>query len=383
MVQADKVLELVQSIYDVALGQEIWPSVIEKISSASGGHSGLLRLVDCRRAAVGFVVTYGYEQSQIDDYRNHFIRLDPYCDSLAAAPAGALLQTDQVAPLQLRRHTEYFNDYERLGDRCYTLGSPLGRERDFLLYLGLSRGQQAGPHDNETLAFVRSLLPHMQRAVQIQRLIGNAEDAQRLSEAALDRLRIGVVLMDSAQRIRFANSAALDLVETFSLSIGESGMKLPSPRFNDRLQSLINGALAAGAPGNLAPGGDLTYTRPGIGAIQFRVFPLLSRDEPRLAGHRVQVAVFLVRPGPPHLDACQLAAQFGLTAAESRLAVRLAEGRTIAEVAKVAGITMATARTHLRNIFAKTATSRQSELALLLLTSLAGISTNGLSRDEN
>jgi DNA-binding CsgD family transcriptional regulator len=102
-----------------------------------------------------------------------------------------------------------------------------------------------------------------------------------------------------------------------------------------------------------------------------------------LAGHRVQVAVFLVRPGPPHLDACQLAAQFGLTAAESRLAVKLAEGRTIAEVAKVAGITMATARTHLRNIFAKTATSRQSELALLLLTSLAGISTNGLSRDEN
>lgn len=248
MAQADKVLELVQSIYDVALGREIWPSVIEKISSACGGHSGLLRLVDCRRAAVGFVVTYGYEQSQIDGYRNHFIHLDPYCDSLAAAPACALLQTDQIAPLQLRRHTEYFNDYERLGDRCYALGSPLGRERDFLLYLGLSRGQRAGPYDDETLAFVRSLLPHMLRAVQIQRLIGNAVDAQRLSEAALDRLRIGVVLMDSAQCVRFANSAALDFVETFSLSIGESGMKLPSPRFNDRLQSLINGALAAGAP---------------------------------------------------------------------------------------------------------------------------------------
>lgn len=94
----------------------------------------------------------------------------------------------------------------------------------------------------------------------------------------------------------------------------------------------------------------------------------------------MQVAVFLVRPGPPHLDAGQLAAQFGLTVAESRLAARLAEGRSVAEAAKVAGISIATARTHLRNIFAKTATSRQSELALLLLTSLAGISTNGPSR---
>lgn len=209
MARADEALQLVQSIYDVPLGREDWPSVIRKISVASGGHSGLLRLVDCQRAEVGFVAAYGYEQSQIEDYRKHFIHLDPYRDHLAAAPTGALLQSDQAAPLSTRRHTAYFNDYERLGDRYHALGSPLGRERDFLLYLGLSRGQHAGPYDDETLAFVRSLLPHMLRAVQIQRLIGSAVDAQRLSEASLDRLRIGVVLMDSALRVRFANSAAL------------------------------------------------------------------------------------------------------------------------------------------------------------------------------
>jgi len=378
MARADEALQLVQSIYDVALGREDWPSVIRKISMASGGHSGLLRLVDCRRAEVGFVAAYGYEQSQIEDYRKHFIHLDPYRDYLAAAPTGALLQSDQAAPLSTRQHTAYFNDYERLGDRYHALGSPLGRERDFLLYLGLSRGQRAGPYDEETLAFVRSLLPHMLRAVQIQRLIGSAVDAQRLSEAALDRLRIGVVLMDSALRVRFANSAALAKAKTFGLSLGESGLILPSPRFNDRLQCLLNSALTANLPGNPEPGGDLTYTRPGIGALQLRVFPLIN-DEPGLAGQPVQVAVFLVRPGPPHLDASQLATHFGLTAAESRLAVRLAEGRTIAEAAKTAGISLATARSHLRNIFAKTATSRQSELALLLLTSLAGIATDGLA----
>lgn len=382
MTRADEALQLVQSIYDVALGREDWPSVIEKISAASGGHSGLLRLVDCRRAAVGFVAAYGYEESHIEGYRNHFIHLDPYCDSLAAAPAGTLLQTDQVAPLPLRRNTEYFNDYERPGDRFYALGSPLGRERDFLLYLGLSRGQRAGSYDEDTLAFIRSLLPHMLRAVQIQRLIGSAVDAQCLSEAALDRLRIGVILIDANRSIGFANRAALSLAATFGLNLGESGLTLPAPRFNDRLQNLLNGALAMSS-GNTAPGGDMTYSRPGIGLLQFRFFPLLTSGEPGLAGQRVQAAVFLMRPGPPHLDASQLAIQFGLTVAESRLAVRLAEGRTIAEAAKSAGITMATARTHLRNIFAKTATSRQSELALLLLTSLAGLTTDGLASEGN
>ena len=382
MVRADKALQIVQSIYDVALGRENWPSVIQQISAASGGHSGLLRLVDCRYASEGFVAAYGYDEQYLKSYRDHFVHLDPYRDHLAAAPAGALLSSDEYAPLAQRQHTEYWNDYECPQDRTHALGSPLARDQDFMLYLGLSRGQHAGPYDEATLKFIRDLLPHLRRSVQIQRLIGSAADAQRLSEAALDRLRIGVVLMDSARCIRFANTAALDLARLFGLKIGESGLALSSSRFNDRLQRLLN---AASTPGSAPqPSGDLmTYSLPGTGILQLHIFPLKPREAPEIAGHRVQVAVFLMRPGPQTLNAGEVAIQFGLTSAESRLAVLLTEGKTVAEAAKVAGISMATARTHLRNIFAKTATSRQSELALLLLTSLAGISTANLSKQAD
>lgn len=383
MARADEALQLVQAIYDVALGHEDWSSVLRKISAASGGHSGLLRMVDCRHAAISFVSAYGYDPARLKNYCDYYVHLDPYRDYLAAAPTGTLLQSDQLVPLSIRQGTEYFNDYERPDDRFHALGSPLGREREFLLYLGLSRGQQAGPYDEETLDFIRSLLPHMLRTVQLQRLLGEAVDAQHLSEAALDRLRVGVVLLDVNRGVRFANATALGFAQTFGLKLGETGLTLPSSRFDDRLQQLIRGALLANTPGNLAPGGDLTFARPGTGLLQLRVFPLMSRKEPGLSRQYTQAAIFLVQPGPPHLDAGQIAIQFGLTVAESRLAARLAEGRTVAEAAKTAGISMATARTHLRNIFAKTTTSRQSELALLLLTSLAGISTNSLSMDKN
>lgn len=85
MVRADKALQIVQSIYDVALGRENWPSVIQQISAASGGHSGLLRLVDCRYASEGFVAAYGYDEQYLKSYRDHFVHLDPYRDHLAAA----------------------------------------------------------------------------------------------------------------------------------------------------------------------------------------------------------------------------------------------------------------------------------------------------------
>jgi DNA-binding CsgD family transcriptional regulator len=89
-----------------------------------------------------------------------------------------------------------------------------------------------------------------------------------------------------------------------------------------------------------------------------------------------------MRPGNAHLDAAQLATQFDLTPAESRLAAMLASGKTVAEAATSLGIAMPTARSHLRAIFGKTGTRRQSELTLHLLTSLAAL-TMATNRPEN
>jgi len=383
MARADEALQIIQAIYDVPLGNADWPWVLQKISEASEGHSGILRLVDCRRTSIGFVAAHGYDLCHLEDYRQHFVHLDPYREHLAAAPTGALLQSDQVVPLTTRQHTEYFNDYERHGDRYHALGSPLGREQDFLLYLGLSRGQRAGPYDQGTLDFIRSLLPHMLRAVQLQRLINHEVDARRVSEATLEQLRIGVILLDTTRCVRFANSAALDIAQTYNIAIGMSGIALPGSVANQQLQRLINGALATNYPNNQKPGGELTYSQPGTGIIQIRVFPLPLTGKPRLLSENAQVAIFLVHPGPAKLNASQIAVQFGLTAAESRLATQLVEGQSVEEAAKISGIAIATARTHLRNIFAKTATSRQSELVLLLMTSLAGLSSNEQAEREN
>lgn len=57
---------------------------------------------------------------------------------------------------------------------------------------------------------------------------------------------------------------------------------------------------------------------------------------------------------------------FELSPAETRMAVRLAEGKTLRSIAAEMGIAVSTARTHLRSVFGKTATNRQTELIGLL-----------------
>ena len=64
----------------------------------------------------------------------------------------------------------------------------------------------------------------------------------------------------------------------------------------------------------------------------------------------------------------RLARLHGLTAAEARLAAALAAGASIKDYAETAGISINTARWHLRQVLAKTGTKRQAELVRLLLT---------------
>jgi len=57
---------------------------------------------------------------------------------------------------------------------------------------------------------------------------------------------------------------------------------------------------------------------------------------------------------------------FGLTAAEGRLAAELSRGVPLATIAQSRNVSIATLRTQLASIFAKTGTSRQPELVALL-----------------
>src|SRR5262249_17735737 len=57
---------------------------------------------------------------------------------------------------------------------------------------------------------------------------------------------------------------------------------------------------------------------------------------------------------------------YGLTPAEARVALAASSGLTVPETAYQLGLSRNTIKTHLRKVFAKTGTSRQTELARLM-----------------
>ena len=90
--------------------------------------------------------------------------------------------------------------------------------------------------------------------------------------------------------------------------------------------------------------------------------PSVFADLPR---GNVAAAVF-VRALQPRFIPDDVRVAFGLTAAEFRLARKLASGFTLEDASAHLGISKNTARTQLRGLFEKTGTHRQSDLVALL-----------------
>src|SRR4030095_13792257 len=143
-------------------------------------------------------------------------------------------------------------------------------------------------------------------------------------------------------------------------------------RFREALEHAID-ARRAIQPGLVEA---LRFRRPlGPGHFSIIVRPAsaqLGNEEPSLSS---AVAVFISaetgRSRPPQVETVRKL--FDLTRKEAQLAMCLTNGRSLREAASDLGITLNTARAHLRSIFAKTGIDRQARLVRAILRSVAAL----------
>ena len=184
----------------------------------------------------------------------------------------------------------------------------------------------------------------------------------------LENSRYGVIQLDRRARIVAANDRARGLLRpSEGLSDRHGALSALTPKANDELQRLLARALPPfGAP---ASAGSMTLGRPsGRTRLVLHITPVAERESDFRA-HRVAALVLIVDPGDGTLiDPSLVAAALNLSPIEGRLAVLLAAGHTVRDVAAMTGRTEGTIRWHLKKIFRKQGISRQTDLVRLVLS---------------
>lgn len=191
-------------------------------------------------------------------------------------------------------------------------------------------------------------------------LLDRAVETQMYRRAA-DLLSFGVVSLDSNGVVVAVDDAARRWIDDAGV-LAIRGDRLHALQRGIDLPQRIAAATEAGEAAAIHLG--------DADGIDLLLVPLDPRADAGPRGVRLMLYLSGRRPSQRDISA-HVAALFGLSDTQARLAMLLANGRTLAEAAGDIGITEQTARTYSKDIYARTGTTRQGELIQRILTSVA------------
>ena len=173
---------------------------------------------------------------------------------------------------------------------------------------------------------------------------------------ALDRMSYGGLLLDASGGVVRLNATAERHLREHA---GMDNLPRTNGDWTRALRKLLGNRITRSAERT-----DFWLPIPGETERSLILYSRRLRDAEEQGPHTMVILLDLSEFPKPSLAVLQKI--FDLTAAEARLAMQLAGGASLAQIAAANEISIATLRTQLASIFAKTNTSRQQELIALL-----------------
>ncbi len=359
--------KLLASLYDAAGNTSLWQVFLQELGAATQSNQAGILLHNLSDGNHGISLQWGVEASAARSYQEYFGAHDLWIQK--AAPLvheGWLATSQEICSLEELSRSEFYNDYLRAnGIGPHALWGVLENSPSRIVNVGLYRDLRR-PFGNKDVELLRFLGPHIVRAfrlhLQLSELKARADNLQH----AMDRVATGIILLGEEGRILHTNRKAAQLLaENDGLKIVHGCMQAERASENNQLEHLVSDAQATSNGTGLGAGGALKVSRRLRPALHVLISPV--RNIALDSATPVHAVVFVADPSqrvrPP---AVILQALFGLTPAESRLALLLCDGHAPPQIADLIGVSTNTLKTQLTSIYRKTGTSRQSQLVRLL-----------------
>ena len=217
------------------------------------------------------------------------------------------------------------------------------------------------------LALVKGLLPHIRQYVRVRQALAGAEALSTTLTDLLDTPRIGVIHLDRRGRIVAANDRARATLRHGDTVSDQGGfLRARVPADHVRLERLVAGALPSATAA--VSGAMLLRRTSALPSFIVHVKPVGARQSDFGAGH-IAVLVLITELGrQSRIDPVPVAASLGLAQVESQVAVWLAEGRTVREIAVATECTEASVHRRLGQICHKLDISRLADLVRLVVS---------------
>jgi DNA-binding CsgD family transcriptional regulator len=365
----DRVLALVELIYDAAADPASWNRVVEEVMSLTGGIGADLAAVNSGLSKARIQAGVGIVNADFKRDYEAVSHLDPFLVEARARGlfrAGVVGIGDAVVPFRELERTEFYSVFGRRHDYNGGLVAVVAADAGAMTALAVTRHPERLFGDREA-RLMRTLLPHFQRAWHLHLRLTEANRQRAAFEETLNRLALGVVVVGRLGTVTFANDAARTMLAARDgLTVDRGALRGSTPQETSALNAVVTRALMTANKEGLEGGGVVRLGRPsGRRALRAIVSPLPANE--KLGVAEPSVLVFVSDPDAvQEPDAAILRGSFGLTPAEVEVATLLLQDKSVKEISDWLGVTTHAVRFHLKQLFAKTGTTRQSSLVRLL-----------------
>ena len=381
MGREDPFEQILTSLHEAVIDSTRWPVAAGLIDRATGLKGNALGIgsVDGRtrneisfaRICFGGRRDVGLEREYFEDYWSQ----DERVPSLLRLRHGELVPTPDLFTDAQKKTSSTYNDFLRKTGMQQGFHVRLDGPGRSQIVWALSECSETRGWSSAQIDGIKLLLPHVRHFASVQHLLADAGALGMSLVQLLDNSRVGVIQLDRHRRILAANDRARSLLlRRDGIHDMEGELRAHERTEARHLDALIGRAVPR--PGIRASTGLMTIRRSNATTrLVLHVNPV-GQLGVGIRGSRVAALVLVVDPeSQTTIDADLVRVTMGLTPAQSRVAAMLAEGRTLREIAAVAGCTVGTVRWHLKQIFRRQGITRQTELVRRVL-SLDGLSAS-------
>ncbi|MEX6725662.1 helix-turn-helix transcriptional regulator [Sphingosinicellaceae bacterium M-36] len=369
--ESSRVSGLIAHLYDAAVDEALWPGTAARIAAAFGSTSTVVKLhgegarVNLLECTDNLMVSER-EQAWAQDWH----RKDLWVERSVAWGMSRIITDEDLVTREEQERSGFYQEWLRHLGIHHMIGAVFPAADGAIGVLGIHRPRGGGAYTGQERRQAALLLPHLQRALRLGQRLAILSHSHATALQALDRLDTGVLVLDGTCRVLHASRMAERLLcENAELAVVHGRLALRPPALHDRLVALVHAAMATARGRIAAPGAALAMQRPHRMPLAIEVAPM--RPAVGVFGEqRPAVLVFIRDPEAP-VAVARLRELFSLTRTESVVAAALGRGASPEEIAADMGIGLATVRSHLKRILAKTGTHRQAEAAALLARSVA------------
>lgn len=363
---------LVAGFYEAAAGLRTWPDVLDRFTKATSAFFCQLVVADKIRGKLALCESSSSAPvAGVLDYVREYHAIDPHMAYAMTRPVGEILHTAERFPrAEYATHRFYREYWAPYNVRSLVAAKVAEDERVVALASSVRTFDQA-EFSGDDVALVARGLGHVRAAMGVAKHLERLHDAasvgERLMEASdrpmflIERTR-SLLSMNAAARAYLAGGAPLAVRDGYL-----AGSTAPADAAIDRALARLT-ELQLREPGGTARRVAARVPARTGDFAWCTLWDLAPESSMGAFGQRRAILLSVApRSRAVSLDPMVVSAMFELTPAETRIAIALAQGDDLAEIAQGLRLSLATVRSQLKAIFAKAGVHRQADLVQLLI----------------